>query len=272
MSKIESFEDLQQLGTSVLHEQTHIARNKLELLLTKSFDELTRVQFMGFISILEREYGIDLSHIRHEFDEFMHTHPEVVAPKSSVILQAESRSRQKWVLGGIVAIVVLIVLGSMTQGQLSISPSDDIIKLSTTDVQVVDQNTDVLLPAEINTTITTPIAEANNSTVKLEQNTTMTSIVNTDNAVNIKPIAKVWVGMMDMTTGQKTQKITKETIVLDGSKNTLFMFGHGRLEIMTPDGKKMLKERNAVWFTFENGKLKQINETQFAEINKGTSW
>ena len=50
------------------------------------------------------------------------------------------------------------------------------------------------------------------------------------------------------------------------------MFGHGRLEIMTPDGKKTLNDRNTVWFTFENGKLKQINETQFAEINKGTSW
>ena len=269
---MKSFEDLQELGANVIHEQTHIARSKLELVLNKTYGDLTRVQFMGFISILEREYGMDLSNIRHEYDEFMQTHPDVIVQKSSVILQAESRSRQKWVLGGIVAIVVLIVLGSMTQGQLSISPSDDIIKLSTTDVQVVDQNTDVVLPAEINTSITTPVIEANVSTAKHEQNTTMASVVATDNAVSIKPIAKVWVGMMDMATGQKTQKITKEAIVLDGSKNTLFMFGHGRLEIMTPDGKKTLKERNAVWFTFENGKLKQINETQFIEINKGTSW
>lgn len=269
---MKSFEDLQELGANVIHEQTHIARSKLELVLNKTYSDLTRVQFMGFISILEREYGIDLSSIRHEYDEFMQTHPDVIIPKSSVILQAESRSRQKWVLGGILAIVLLIVLGSMIQGQLSISPSEDIIKLSTTDVQVVDQNTDVALPVEVNTTITTPVVDVNVSTAKNEQNTTTASVANIDNAVNIKPIAKVWVGMMDMATGQKTQKITKEAIVLDGSKNTLFMFGHGRLEIMTPDGKKTLKERNTVWFTYENGKLKQINETQFAEINKGTSW
>lgn len=269
---MKSFEDLQELGANVIHEQTHISRSKLELLLNKSYTDLTRVQIMGFISILEREYGIDLSNIRHEYDDFMHTHPEVIAPKSSVILQAASRSRQKWVLGGIVAIVVLIVLASMTQGQLTISPSDDIIKLSTTDVQVVDQNIDVALPVEANTTIVTPIVDVNVSIAKKEQNTTIPSVINVETAISIKPAVKVWVGMMDMTTGQKTQKVTKDLIILDVSKNTLFMFGHGRLEITTPDGKKTLKERNTVWFTFENGKLKQINEAQFVEINKGTSW
>lgn len=269
---MKSFEDLQELGANVIHEQTHIARAKLELVLNKTYGDLNRVQFMGFMSILEREYGIDLSAIRHEYDEFMQTHPDVVLPKASVILQAQSRSRQKWVLGGIVAIAVLIALGSMTQGKLSISPSDDIIKLSSTDVQVVDQNTDAALPVEMNATAVLPVAEANVSVVKHEQNTSTASVVNFESAMNIKPIAKVWVGMMDMSSGKKTQKITKDSIILDGTKNTLFMFGHGRLEITTPEGKKTLKERNAVWFTFEDGKLQQINEAQFIEINKGNNW
>ena len=269
---MKSFEDLQELGANVIHEQTHIARAKLDSILNKTYVDLTRVQFMGFISILEREYGIDLSSIRDEYNEVMQTHLDVVLPKSSAILQAASRARQKWVLGGIVAVVALITLGYMTQGELSISPSEDIIKLSSTDVEVVDQNTDILLPVEINTTVVTPVVEANVSVVKDEQNKGMPSITNSETAVNIKPSAKVWVGMMDINTGKKTQKITKDTIVLDGSKNTLFMFGHGRLEITTSEGMKTLKERNAVWFTFENGKLQQINEAQFIEINKGARW
>jgi ketosteroid isomerase-like protein len=267
-----NFEDLQKLGANVIHEQTHIARAKLELVLNKSFADLNRVQFMGFMSILEREYGIDLSDIRHEYDEFMQTHPDVMLPKSSVILQAESRTRQKWVLGGVVAIAVLIALGSMTQGRLSISPSDDIIKLSSADVEIVDQNTDVITPAEMNTTVIAPVVEANVSVVKHEQNTTVASVKNIETAISIKPIVKVWMGMMDMTTGQKTQKVTKDPVVLDVSKNTLFMFGHGRLEITTAEGKKTLQDRNTVWFTFENGKLQQINEEQFTEINKGINW
>ncbi|HEX5670090.1 MAG TPA: hypothetical protein VFX66_01025, partial [Sulfuricurvum sp.] len=260
MSKIETFEDLQKLGLSILHEQTHIARNKLEMVLTKSFDELTRVQFMGFVSILEREYGIDLSSLREEYDNFMQSHPSTSIVKESVILQVKSRSRQKWVLGGIVAITALIALGWIMQGQLSVSPSEEIIKLSSTDVEVADQNLDVVLPVEINTTVAAPITEVAVPMPKDEVNVSMAPVVNVENAMSIKPLAKVWIGMMDLTSGVKTQKITTEPLILDSSKNTLYMFGHGRLEITTPQGKKMLKERNTVWFTYENGKLQQINQ------------
>jgi hypothetical protein len=108
--------------------------------------------------------------------------------------------------------------------------------------------------------------------VKHEQNTTKASAVNIESAISIKPVKKVWVGMMDMTTGQKSQKVTKDTIVLDGTKNTLLMFGHGRLDITTPEGTKTLQDKNTVWFTYENEKLQQITEAQFIEINKGINW
>ncbi|MDP3301813.1 MAG: hypothetical protein Q8S36_07590 [Sulfuricurvum sp.] len=268
---MKTFEDLQILGANVIHEQTHIARLKLELLLNKSFGDLTRVQFMGFISILEREYGIDLSGIRQEFDEFVQTHPDVVISKESVILQAQSRSRQKWVLGGVVAIILLIAMGSMIQGRLSAAPSEEVIQLSSGSVEVVDVNTDTA-PVEINTTIVSSIVEANITAPNQELNVTSKSVTTIENATSIKPKMKVWIGILDLTTGVKSQKTTRDPITLNKSKNTLYMFGHGQLEIVTPDGTKIIKDRNAVWFTYENGQLKQINETEFAAKNNGTVW
>lgn len=272
MSKIETFEDLQELGVSVLHEQTHIARNKLELLLTKSFDELTRVQFMGFVSILEREYGIDLYFLREEYDQFVNSHPSTLVAKESAILQVSSRSKQKWILGGIAAVIALIALASIMQGELSIDPSQEVMQLSSADVEVVDQNTDVIVPVEINATVVTPVVEANVSLPQSEYNVSMQPMDNIENAVSIKPITRAWVGMMDLTSGAKTQKITSKTIVIDRSKSTLYMFGHGRLKITTPEGKKTLKEKDPVWFIFENGKLQQINEEQFSAKNNGPTW
>lgn len=268
---MKTFEDLQNLGANVIHEQTHIARSKLELLLNKSFGDLTRVQFMGFISILEREYGIDLSSIRQEYDEFVQTHPDVVIQKDSVILQAQSRSRQKWVLGGIAAITSLIIIGSLIQGRLSISPSEEVMQLSSANVEVVDENTTVI-PLEINTTETMPIVEANITVPKQELNVTSKSVTTIENATSIKPKMKVWIGILDLTTGTKSQKITRDPITLDKSKNTLYMFGHGQLEIVTPDGTKIIKDRNTVWFTYENGQLKQVNQQEFAVKNNGTVW
>ncbi|MDP2078423.1 MAG: hypothetical protein Q8N01_05070 [Sulfuricurvum sp.] len=268
---MKTFDDLQNLGANVIHEQTHIARSKLELVLNKSFADLTRVQFMGFISILEREYGIDLSGIRQEYDEFVQSHPDVVIQKESVILQAQSRSRQKWILGGVVAITLLIVIGSMIQGRLSIAPSEDVIQLSSGNVEVVDANLGIV-PVEINTTVIAPIVEANTTALKSELNISTKSVATIENAVSIKPTVKVWIGILDLTTGTKSQKTTTDPIVLDKSKNTLYMFGHGRLEILTPNGTKILKDRNAVWFTYENGQLKQINEAEFSVKNNGVAW
>jgi hypothetical protein len=268
---MKTFDDLQNLGANVIHEQTHIARSKLELVLNKSFADLTRVQFMGFISILEREYGIDLSGIRQEYDEFVQSHPDVVIQKESVILQAQSRSRQKWILGGVVAITLLIVIGSMIQGRLSIAPSEDVIQLSSGNVEVVDANLGIV-PVEINTTVIAPIVEANTTALKSELNISTKSVATIENAVSIKPTVKVWIGILDLTTGTKSQKTTTDPIVLDKSKNTLYMFGHGRLEILTPNGTKILKDRNAVWFTYENGQLKQINEAEFSVKNNGVTW
>ncbi len=268
-----TFEDLQSLGANVIHEQTHIARSKLELVLNKSFSSLTRVQFMGFISILEREYGIDLTDLRSEYDEFMQTHPDVAVPKKSVILQAQSRSRQKWVLGGILAIALLVGLGSMIQGRLSIAPSEDIMKLSSADVEVADVNMDVILPVETNTTMVTPVTEMNVTASKNELNVSVIkSVTAIENAISIKPTVKVWMGILDLTTGSKSQATSMDPIVLDKTKNTLYMFGHGRLEIVTPEGTKILKDRNTVWFTYENGQLKQINAAEFAVKNNGATW
>ncbi|MDP1784779.1 MAG: hypothetical protein Q8K81_05055 [Sulfuricurvum sp.] len=275
MNTIHTFEDLQNLGVSVIHEQTHIARSKLESVLTKSFGELTRVQFMGFVSILEREYGMELSSLRDEYDQFVQSHPDTLIAKESVILQAQSRTRQKWILGGIIAIAVLVILGSMIQGNLTMAPSEEVMNLSSATVEVVDQNSDVIIPAEINTTVPIATVEANISLIKDEKNVTTvadTSIISLENAVSIKPISKVWVGMMDLSTGEKSQKITKDPIVIDTTKNWLFIFGHGRLEVATPSGNKTLKEKDTVWFSYENGKLQQLNDEQFRVKNKGSAW
>ena len=268
---MKTFEDLVNLGANVIHEQTHIARSKLELLLNKSFADLRRVQFMGFISILEREYGMDLSAIRQEYDEYMQTHPDVIVQKESAILQAQSKSRQKWVLGGVVAVTLLIAMGSMIQGRLSIAPSEEVIHLSSGNVEVVDENTD-RAPVEISTSIVSPIVEANSTVLPKESEVSNKSVTTIENAVSIKPMVKVWMGVLDLTTGAKSQKITMDPIVLDKSKNTLYMFGHGRLEIVTPDGTKIVKDRNAVWFTYENGQLNQINEREFEAKNNGAAW
>jgi len=277
MSSIKSFEDLQELGANSIHERTHIARAKLEQLLHKSFDGLNRVQFMGFTSILEREYGVNLESLRSEYDAYVGLHPDMAIAKPSVVLQASSNSRIFWIFGTIGAIIVLMIMGSMMQGELSVAPKEEVMELNSAAIEVVDANSSEMNASDVNVTNELNSTEGNTTQLTQEQNKsvvldTPSQVVNFGNVLSIKPSSKVWVGMMDLATGEKTQKITKEPIIIDNTKNWLFIFGHGRLEMVTSSGSKILKERNAVWFSYENGSLQQLTFEQFKIKNKGSNW
>ena len=55
---------LRDLGAQKIHDDTHILIRHIEDVLNERYENLTRVQFLGFISILEREYLIDLSSLK----------------------------------------------------------------------------------------------------------------------------------------------------------------------------------------------------------------
>ncbi|MDP3588795.1 MAG: hypothetical protein Q8R58_12160 [Sulfuricurvum sp.] len=278
MSTIKSFEDLQELGASSIHERTHISRVKVEQVLDKSFDQLNRVQFMGFISILEREYGINLESLRSEYDSHKGFDPEMAISKPSAVLQASSNTRTFWIFGAIGVIVILMLLGSMMQGELSVAPKEEVLELSSAAIEVVDTNFSEMNTSDVNATNDMNITEINTTQLMQEQNKSMATLdpegkaLSFYNVLSIKPSSKVWVGMMDLETGKKIQKVTKDPILIDSTKSWLFIFGHGRLEIVTSSGSKILKERNTVWFTYENGSLQQLTAEEFKIKNKGSSW
>jgi len=229
MSSIKSFEDLQELGANSIHERTHIARAKLEQLLHKSFDGLNRVQFMGFTSILEREYGVNLESLRSEYDAYVGLHPDMAIAKPSVVLQASSNSRIFWIFGTIGAIIVLMIMGSMMQGELSVAPKEEVMELNSAAIEVVDANSSEMNASDVNVTNELNSTEGNTTQLTQEQNKsvvldTPSQVVNFGNVLSIKPSSKVWVGMMDLATGEKTQKITKEPIIIDNTKKLAFYF------------------------------------------------
>jgi len=265
MKKCETFDDLQALGTEKIHEQTHISRDKVELILTKSYGEIGKVQFMGFLSILERDYGVDLNEIRSEYLQYQNEHATTFPPKHSVVLQPHSNGKQKWIIAGAALIAILIGGGYALQNFLSNEPQEELMKLSTPIVEAVSD------AIETNATLG---AEANVSEAVTEVNATAPSeesiIVAKD--LTIRPIYKVWVGMIDVATGEKNQKITSDPITIDAGKNLLIVLGHGRVEIASSAGNKVLKEKDTVYFAHENGELKQLSKEEFVQRNGGKNW
>ncbi len=278
MSAITTFKDLQELGCSSIHESTHIARSKVDQILNKSFGDMNRVQFMGFISILEREYQINLDDLRAEFDEYVDFHPDIAVTKQSIILQAQSHSKKWWLIGILALIIVLIIIAGKMQSSLGSSPKEDVLQLSSASVQVVEVNTTLVSPLDVNASdINT--TEANSTTafaaVTIDGNqseSTKSSGTDLGKIITIIPLNKVWIGTMDLKTGVKTQKVTDQPITMENTKDSLLMFGHGRLMLVDSDKNSTLDERDTVWFLYEKGRLYQLSHSQFRAKNRGANW
>jgi len=269
MKTCQTFEELQELGAESIHEKTHISRDKVELILTKSYGEINKIQFMGFISILEREYGLDLGEIKEEYARYQEEHQTTILPKPSVILQSSSSSKQKWVIAGLTMIIILVTAGYFAQAKMANVPTEEVMQLSSAAVQAFDG-----VKEDIN--MTQQAVEANTTMPVTEQNTSDAQPIpqtpGTAEGLEIRPTYKVWVGMIDLATHQKSQMVTKEPIKIDTAKKWLIVLGHGRVEIASPSGTETLKEVNTVWFLCENGVLKRLTKGEFMEYNGGKDW
>ncbi len=262
MTRCTTFEDLQALGAEKIHERTHISRDKLEQFLSKSYGEIARVQFMGYLSILEREYGVDLSEVKEEYNEFHQDNETLMPSKASVILQSSTSSKPKWIAAGIIGIAALMGGGYLLQGTMSAAPKEEVMHLTTANVDVV------------------PIQESNQS----EANGTLASSALTEEGaegnrsasigsqLSILPTYKVWYGIIDTATQERKQNTTKEPILIDGSKNHLIVLGHGKVQIQSSEGTTELNESNRVYFAAEGGKMKLIPHKEFIERNGGKEW
>ena len=118
----EGFEKLKKIGAQKIYEKTHIARANVEYILSKSFDKLPKVQFRGFISILERDYGLDLQDVLHEFEQHTAKDEEIVQ-----YIKIDTKEHGKFDKKMIFSILlVTIVIGYLIISSLIHSGSDTI--------------------------------------------------------------------------------------------------------------------------------------------------
>lgn len=268
MKQPATFEDLQALGTEKIHERTHISRDKVELILSKSYGEIGRVQFMGYMSILEREYGIDLSEIKDEYTKLYQDHIASLPPKESVILQSSSNSKPKWIVVGIILIITLMIAGYIAQSKMSNEPREEVMKLSVPPIALKDSMIDTNGTDTNETNVTAVVVNSERNSTKATISQPMIS----GKGLIIHPIYKVWYGMIDMATGKRIQKITTDAIPIDTTKNWLIFLGHGRLEVESSSGKIEYKQMDPIRFMCENGVLKELNKDEFIAHNGGQDW
>ncbi|MFA6195901.1 MAG: hypothetical protein WC656_04580 [Sulfurimonas sp.] len=288
-------ERLKEIGAQKIHERTHIAKEHVQQLLSETFDSINRIHFIGFISILEREYDVDLSDLKAKGLEYYKN--TVVAPKTMnhAVFNPDKKKNSNNLF---YILLTFLLVGAFIYFELApaMEESDSGQIINNTIIENAQKNIENTAKVDVNDTNNSNISDAivvNNNihdnnkmqtaimeTSKVEvpkMEVSKTEVHKTELQTETKtfkiiPRKKVWVGYYDLKTNQKNQQSTENEIVLDADKDWLIAFGHGYVNIEVNSQIKEFASNQKTRFKYVDGKLSEISQEEFKLLSKDTKW
>lgn len=272
-------ERLQVLGAQKIHENTHIPLKHVQSLLHGSFEGFSRVQFLGFISIVEREYSENLEEIKKNglifFDE-----QESKASKGVFVVPRRQEYNKNFYLLLLIVILFFVLFFSFSQF------SDNKIEEGVVDnrhIQMVQEkieSTNETLK-DVNLTennISDSVSKDENLTTPALQETLKEEIVEKpveetiEKSFKITSKGNVWFGYIDTKTYKRYQGTFKGEKELDATKDWLLLFGHGYINLYVNGELQKFKSRENIHFLYKSNSLKTITKSEFKKLNRGRKW
>lgn len=299
---------LKKIGIQKIHENTHISRVHVEAILQENFEDMhNKVQLGGFLSILEREYNVDLSDLKlkvknHFEDIGKYTQPQTSKTNLFLVDSRKKRLTFFYIILGITVFVLFAYLSTniAQEGKL---PKDDNTKVETTiqnnalpsvvenNLTVADENITSLEKnetrvEEIEEVIKEKVEEKVEEVIKEEklkealkeevkevsQKKVTLEQETKDTFLQIIPKSKVWIGYIDLDSGKKYQNVSSSQLSLDSTKNWLLTFGHGHLDIEVNGKLQKYETVKNLRFIYKNRELKELSADEFKELNSGKLW
>ncbi len=265
----EALERLKDIGAQKIYEDTHIPVEHVQAILYESFDGLSKVQFVGFVSILEREYGEDLSAVRSRGVGYF---DEKNAPDDAITDDAifkSSTGKKNLTVIYLIGAIVLFIIAIVYTMQSANKSMDKAIQ----EHQVV-QNVKQNIVADVNTSETNSSDE--NTSIRADENLTESAKIVEPKGVThtFKIIArtKVWLGYIDVATDKKYQKTFTGEFDLDPTKEWLLTFGHGYIDVIVDGKKEVFSSKDTLRLHYQDGKIEKISINDFRKLNRGNTW
>lgn len=278
----EGLERLKEIGAQKICEDTHIPVEHVQAIIHESFDGFTRVQFLGFVSILEREYGEDLSALRlrglESFDPYVN------------ILKADSvfvSPKRKKSFTSLYIFLVLLVFGVVAYFKIYL-PQEiteiqqngnitmaDLRKSSDTSPTLVENNNSL---SDTNASVSDINSSSSQEEPLLEESSTESEIDEMQEEeivpakLTISARSKLWLGYIDVATNRHYDKSFIGDFELDASKSWLLVFGHRFADIELGDSIIEVNKESTLRFLYEDAKIEPLSLSEFKKLNKGRAW
>lgn len=293
---------LEKIGLQEVCRKTHIEVKQLEYMINNQFDKLNKINTLGFVKILSREYKLDLSDWLEGFYDYWADHKaEEESKKNKIFIRANSdRSYKKlaWFfllmmfIAGLFAVVSIfkidIDLESLLEKtkfetqiagyqsapvvqeaakSLGVKVEERVIETNGTNTTVEA----VIVNIDDNATQRIESNESNSSFNKVEEKNATISTISKNKAM-ILPKRKIWVGSISLDNFSRQITSDDKNLTIDLTKKQLIKTGNGYF-ILSYDGTdEDFTEQGSTRFLVENGTIKKISEESFVALNKGKNW
>lgn len=293
----DGLEQLRNIGAQKIHEKTHISREHVQAVLHETFDGLNKIQFLGFISILEREYGVDLKDLKAKgLSHFDYIVEEPIHVNTKVFTQPRKKKYYTYLYITLAVLVFILfsyydlfpsfgnnsqvrhvdnkliedVKKNIEPALNSISDSNYSDKEETDDQQ--SDSTSVTLDISTPETSDTPKVSEKSEISDNTEATAAAESAEVVKSVKIMPKTKVWMGYIDIDSEKKYQKTFSDEFDLDTSKDWLLLFGHGNIDIEVNGELEKFNTSQNLRFKYIDGELTKITIKEFKELNKDSQW
>lgn len=282
---------LKEIGVQKIYEDTHISRQNIEAILDETYGEMLPVQVSGFISILEREYSVDLTALKEKYDEDIQDLSVKISVKvNSSDMQTPRPSRRveddpkswKWLIVALLAVVVIIVFVMTGEDENEkLLPSDDshvaAMQEDVSSSELTEESVSKLsegvteVTSEVNASeaagkASVALPEVSQVPEVLEEAATPTTYF------TIVPKTNLWMGIIDITTKKRKVRITENRVDLNASKPWLLVFGHGHFDIENGEEHLKFKRQTKIRILFEDGMAYEIDKAEYKARNGGKNW
>jgi hypothetical protein len=260
----EKLDKLRELGAQKIYEDTHIPIEHVQAIIHESFESFSKVQFLGFLSILEREYGQDLSSLRESGVKFF-TEKDISKSKDILFITPKNNYTLLYV---VVVVIVFLLAFYFNADSSKEAQKTQTTLIDNTIIEDAQKNIDPLDLNESNVSAESNVSIESNAelnTTQVEENVVVPTL-------SITTKTKVWIGYIELQTNIHYQKIFTSELELDPSKDWLLVLGHSFIDIVVNGEVQEFSTARNVRFLYKNGKVEPITSEEFKRYNKGRLW
>ena len=287
---------LEKIGLQEVCKRTHIEVKQLEYMINNLYDKLNKINTLGFVKILSREYKIDFTEWLEGFYDYWAAHKaEEDSHKDKIFIRAKSdRSSKKgaWLFLLIFLIAGIFGLFSIFKGDINIDimsfldkakietnqtsafQSAPVVQEAATSLgvkveeRIIETNSSnstvqaVVVSIDENLTRKTEANDTNTSSIPLpmlpESNTTLVKNLPKNSAI-IMPTKRIWIGFVNLETFARKESTSDQNITVDLTKNQIIKTGNGFFKLSYDGSIEDFTEQGSTRFLVESGVIKKLS-------------